>query len=293
MSKRKVLITHPRAKSRTTELILEEMNKIFDVVNVPLDDIIVCASSDGVEVRTNGELLHDFDYFLPRIDGKRMLHGYNVVKAFDVLGIKHPYPAETLKIAHDKFLTTTVLGSNGINVPTTYALKSSKNIEKLTNKLEFPVVVKLVSGSGGKGVMFANTEEELKAMVSSMESLKQEIVVQEFIPNKGEDMRVLLLGYEVAAAMKRLAAEGEKRANVSSGGRAVAHDPSEDVKELAIKTAEALEARILAVDIIVDDEGTPYVIEVNVNPGIRGLMKATDKNIAKMLAEFVEREIKN
>ncbi len=288
-----VLVVHPKSKSKTTELILEAMRKPFDVVNLALDDIVVVSHTGGVEIRSNGRELNNVDYFFPRIDGKRVLHGYNVVKAYDYLGIKHPYPAETLRIAHDKFLTTLVLGNAGLPVPRTFALKSGSGLKKVKARLNFPVVVKIISGAGGKGVMFANSEEELAAMVGSMEALNQEIVLQEFIPNKGEDIRILVLGEEVAAAMKRIAPKSDKRANISGGGKAVSYDPPDEVKEIAIKASETLEARILAVDIIIDTDGNPWIIEVNVNPGIRGLMKATDKNIARMIAEFVEREIKS
>jgi ribosomal protein S6--L-glutamate ligase len=289
--KRKILITSPKKLSETTSMIIAEAEKLFRVNYVPLNEITIRISEKGIEVLHNKRNIGDVDYFLPRIDGKRLYYGYKVVSAFDVIDVRRPYPASTLLVAHDKFLSTLVLKKHGLPVPETYTIKSLKSLELLKNKLKFPLMVKLLSGSGGKGVMFIENEEQMMSVCKSMEELNQELIIQEFVENCGEDLRLLVLGNSIAAAMKRIAPEGEKRANISGGGKAIPYEPTDDVKEIALKTAEVLNAKILAVDIIIGKDNKARILEINVNPGIRGLMKATDKNIAKMIVEYVHEEV--
>ena len=289
--KGRLLIIAPKKMSETTKLIMEEAKRRFRVKFAPINEVVVKIDRQKQDVVYNNRSLMNVDYFLPKIDGKRAAYGYKIVKAFDFSGIKHPYTAETLRIAHDKFLSTFVLKTHGLPVPETYAIKSLSSLKAVAKKLDFPVIVKILSGSGGKGVMFVENEEQLMSVCGSMEALKQEVVIQEYIKNPGEDIRLLVLGNEAVAGMKRIACNGDKRANISAGGKGVLYEPDDEMKEIAIKTAEAVDARILAVDMVVDEKGNPFIIEINVNPGIRGLMKATDRNIAKMIVEFIEEEM--
>ena len=291
--RQKLLIIAPKKISETTRLIMEEAEKIFSVRFAPINEVVVRVSRKGHDVIHNSRSLMKVDYFRPKIDGKRASYGYKIVKAFDFSGIGHPYTAETLRIAHDKFLSTMVLKNKGLPVPETYAIKSMSTLKSVARKLRFPAIVKLLSGSGGKGVMFVENEEQLLSVCGSMEALRQEVVVQQYIENPGEDIRMLVLGQEVVAGMKRIASNGEKRANITAGGKGVRYEPTDEMKEIAIKTAEAVNARMLAVDMVVDERSEPFIIEINVNPGIRGLMKATDKNIARMIVEFIENELKS
>ncbi len=291
--KPKLLIIAPKKMAETTKLIMDEAKLRFNVVFAPINEVVVRIDKNGPDVVHQNKSLMNVDYFLPKIDGKRAVHGYKIMKVFDASGVKHPYTAETLMIAHDKFLSTFVLKKNNLPVPETYAVKSLSSLKAVARKLRFPVVVKILSGSGGKGVMFVENEEQLMSVCGSMEALKQEVIIQEYIKNPGEDIRLLVLGEDVVAGMKRIACNGEKRANISSGGKGILYEPDDEMRELAIKTAKAVNARILAIDLLVDEKGEPFIIEINVNPGIRGLMKATDKNIAKMIVEFIESEIKD
>jgi len=118
-----------------------------------------------------------------------------------------------------------------------------------------------------------------------LSELDQMICLQKFLPNPGEDIRVFIVNGEVVAAMKRRAAPNEWRSNIHMGGIGIAHKPSTQESETAIKAAEAVEIEIAGVDLITV-EHQPYVIEVNASPGFRGLLSATGINAANNIADY-------
>ena len=293
---KKLLIAAPKNMAGTTKLIIEEAKKLFKVHYAPIKDIALTVSEDKTLIEHNSRDLTEVDYFMPKVDAFRAYYGYQIVKAFEFYpDIPKPYSARAIQIAHDKFLTTAILSHNKIPVPKTYLVKTKKGIKNIASKIKFPIMIKLMSGSGGMGVMYVENEAAMGSIIESMNILKQEALVQEYIDNPGEDIRVFVAGGEIIGAMKRVAAPGEKRANIKAGGHGIKYTPTSEIAEICFKSAEAIEAKICAIDIVeghrVDGEG-PKVIEVNINPGIRGLTAATGTNIAKKLVEYAYNECK-
>ncbi len=95
-----------------------------------------------------------------------------------------------------------------------------------------------------------------------------------------------MAGDNVIGSMKRIAKDGEKRANVKAGGTPAKYTATDEVKDISIRAAKAVGADICAVDLIESRKG-PVVIEVNINPGLVGLTAATNFNIAKRVVEYV------
>lgn len=284
---KKLLIAAPKNLAGTTELLIAEAKKQFSVHYAPIKDITLTVSGNRTQIEHNSRGLTDIDYFLPKIDAFRAYYGYQIVKAFEFYPeIPKPYSARAVHIAHDKFLTTATLSHNGIPVPKTYLVKTKRGIANLASKINFPIMIKLMNGSGGMGVMYVDNHDAMGSIIESMNILKQEALVQEYIENAGEDLRVLVAGDEIIGAMKRVAAPGEKRANIKAGGHGVKYAPPKEIEEIAFKSAEAIEAKICAIDIVEGKDG-PKVIEANINPGIRGLTAATGANIAKKIIDYV------
>ena len=125
----------------------------------------------------------DFDYLLPRIDSKRASFGYHIMRYFDVIGMKKPYSSEAILIAHNKFATIWELKKAGLPVPDTYYTASKESAEKILGKMDFPAVIKIVGGFGGKGVMFAESEETGKSVVRTLDMLKQELMIEKYVEN--------------------------------------------------------------------------------------------------------------
>ncbi|MBU4300044.1 MAG: RimK family alpha-L-glutamate ligase [Nanoarchaeota archaeon] len=289
---KKLLVAAPKNMAVTTRLIIEEAKKLFKVHYAPIKDVALTVSEDRTLIEHNSRDLTDIDYLMPKVDSFRAYYGYQIVKAFEFYPeIIKPYSPRAIQIAHDKFLTMAILSHNKIPVPKTYLVKTKKGIKNIASKIIFPVMVKLMNGSGGIGVMYVENEEAMESIIESMNLLKQEALVQEYIENPGEDIRVLVAGGEVLGAMKRIAAPGEKRANIKAGGHGIKYLPTSEISEISFKSAEAIEAKICAVDIVEGTNGAgPKVIEVNINPGIRGLTAATGTNIAKKIVEYAYME---
>ncbi len=284
--KPKLLMITPRKYAKTTEMIIEEAGQLFDLIVAPIDDIIISIDNKRLNLEYEGRDITKVDYVLPKIDSKRAVYGFEIINAFDAFPVPKPYHAATILVAHDKFLTSIVLAHSNIPVPKTYIVKTKKAFESIRSNIKYPLMAKLKGGSGGQGIMYVENKESMESIISSMEVLKEEILIQEFIENPGEDIRVLVAGDTVIGSMKRIAKEGEKRANVKAGGTPAKYTATEEIKDISIRAAKAVGANICAVDLIESSKG-PVVIEVNINPGLVGLTAATNFNIAKRIVEYV------
>lgn len=277
--------------SHTTMRLIEEAKKEFEVVEVIPTTEVKLKIEKGLDAIFGKQSLKEFDYILPRIDAKRAQTGYPVVRFLDDMGVKKPYPAETILIAHNKFITLEELAKKGINVPESYLTGSRDGAMEILEKQKMPVVLKLLSGFGGKGVLFMESKEAAQSAIDTMKTLEQDILIEKFIPNAFEDIRGLVAGNEVIASFKRVAAPGEVRANISIGGTGKAFKLTEEMENMVLKSAEAIKSKICAIDMIEGKDGVS-VIEVNINPGIEGIEKATNMNVAEKIIAFVKEEAK-
>lgn len=279
-----------KAAGYTTKRLHEEAKKQFTVTLIPLIQVKLKIDKK-LEVLYEKKSLTMYDYFLPRIDSKRAAMGYPVVSFLETLGMRIPYPADTVLVAHNKFLTLQRLLSKGVPVPRTWLTGSKQAAKNILKKEQLPIILKLLSGFGGQGVMIMETKEAAETAIDTMRSLKQEILLEEFIDNPGEDTRAVIAGDEIIATYKRIAAKGEKKANIHAGGRSQQWKLTSEDEELAFKAAEAIRADICAVDMI-NSRSQTYVMEVNINPGLEGIEKTTNINVAQRIIDFVKTETK-
>ncbi len=288
----KIAILGPGKKktSYTTERLVEEAKKAAKAELIPLIDIKLRIDK-GLHVLYEKKELHKFDYVLPRIDSKRAAIGYPIVRFLDRMNVRKPYPAETILIAHNKFLTLEQLVGEGIRVPETYMTGSKVVAGEIVKKQKMPIILKILSSFGGHGVMVLESREAAETMIEAMSTLKQEILIEKYIPNPGEDIRGIVAGDEIVASYKRIAAPGEKKANIHMGGKGVPYKLDSEMEEIVFRSAKAVKARICAVDMIESKNG-PQVIEVNINPGLQGIEKATSINVAKRIIDYCVNEAK-
>ena len=286
-----ILGASPAKISYTTKKLLEEAKKEFKSVEIVPVIKVKLKLNKGADAIFGKKSLRDFDYILPRIDSKRAQIGYPVVRFLDDMGIKKPYPAETILIAHNKFITLEQFVKNGIPVPETYLTGSRESAMEILDKQKMPILLKLLSGFGGKGVMVMESKEAARSAIDTMKTLEQDILIEKYIPNPGEDIRGIVAGDEIIASFKRIAAPGEKRANIKMGGKGESFKLSEEMQDMTLKCAEAIKSKICAVDMIQGKDGL-HVIEVNINPGIGEIEKATNINVAQRIIGFVRDEIK-
>lgn len=275
----------------TTNRLLEEAEKAgIDTNFIPLIDIKLKVDKD-LDIIFEKKSLKEFDYILPRIDSKRVVIGYPVIRFLDEMKINKPYKAETVLIAHNKFITLERLAANNIPVPETYLTGSKDSANEILKKQKLPLMIKMLSGFGGQGVMIIESQDAAKTVIDTMQTLKQQILIEKFVDNPGEDIRGIVAGNEIIASYKRIASKDDKRANIYAGGRAVVFKLTPEMEEMAIRSAKAVDSKICAVDMVQGNDGKVSVIEVNINLGLRGIEKTTSINVAQRIIDFVKSEM--
>ncbi len=281
-----------RAMGYSTKRLIEEAKTAgIKTEHIPILEVKLVVN-DKTDAIYGKKSLGKFDYVLPRIDSKRAGIGYPVIRFLDLLGVRKPYSAEALRIAHDKFITLERLAFSSVNVPETYLTGSKSVAKEIVKKGRLPMMIKLLSGYGGQGVMVMESKEAAESTIDTMQTLHQQILIEKFLKNPGEDIRGIVAGDEIIASYKRIAAIGEVRANIHAGGRGEAFKLTPEMEETVFKSAKAIGARICAVDMI-ESKGRPSVLEVNINPGIQGIEKVTGINVAKRMIDFVKSEVKS
>ena len=174
----------------------------------------------------------------------------------------------------------------GIKTPITYLAATTRAAKKLMEDVHFPIIMKVPSGTQGKGVMSVDSLASARSMLDALESLRQPVIIQEYIETNATDIRAIVAGKKVIASMKRKGRGGDIRSNIHQGGIGLAYNLDYETENIAVKSSRAVGADISGVDILESIKGS-MVIEVNLSPGLRGIMNATKQNVPKMIAEFL------
>ena len=179
----------------------------------------------------------------------------------------------------DKFLTTARLGRAGIPVPETVACQTAQQGLEAFDRLGGDVVFKPLFGSEGRGMVRVTDRETAWRVATTLERLGAVLYAQAFVRHPGWDMRVFTLGGRVLAAMTRHS-HCDWRTNVALGGEARPATAPAEAEALALQSAAVMGAEMAGVDLLTDEDGKWWVIEVNAVPGWRGLAEATGQDIA-------------
>ncbi len=273
-------------RSKSSQWIGEAMKNYFDEVDdLDLKNIEVRTSTHGLIVKYKGGKIGDYDCVYAKGSFRFPLLLRSIS---DVISKKcyMPLRPEAFTIGPDKWLTYLELQKNGVPMPATYLSPTLDIAKKILKEVTYPVIMKFPSGTQGKGVMYAGDYAAASSMLDALSALNQAVIIQEYIETDGTDMRLIVAGDEVVAAMKRVAVSEEKRANIHAGGKGAPFEPDEITKRVAVKTAKVVGADICAVDLLPSAKG-PLVIEVNLSPGLQGITKATGINVADLLAKFL------
>ncbi len=272
--------------SKSSLMVAEAMKKYFDEVDlVQLKDIEVSLGKEG-GVFYEGELLKKYDCIYLK-GSFRYAHLLRSVAS--MLEDKVPYmplASSAFTIVHNKLLTHLTLQQHNIAMPKTYISSTVEAAKDVLKKVKYPVVMKFPEGTQGKGVMFADSVSSASSMLDALGALKQPFIIQEYVETEGSDIRALVIGDKVVAAMKRIAQRDEKRANIHIGGVGEYVELDRVARKLAVDTAKALKADICGVDILEGPFG-PVVIEANISPGLQGLSEVSKADVADEIARFL------
>ncbi|WP_371157893.1 30S ribosomal protein S6--L-glutamate ligase [Jannaschia sp. 2305UL9-9] len=245
------------------------------------------------EIFYNGEKLEGFDAVIPRIGASVTFYGTAVLRQFEMMGVYPLNESVAIGRSRDKLRSMQLLARDGIGLPvTTFAHDPKVADEVVALAGGTPVVIKLLEGTQGLGVVLADTDRSAKSVIEAFRATNTNILVQEFIKEAGgTDIRAIVVGGKVIAAMKRTGAEGEFRSNLHRGGSANVIKLSPEERSTAVRAAKAMGLNCCGVDMLRANHG-PVVMEVNSSPGLEGVEKATGLDIAGKIIEYLEKNAK-
>lgn len=249
-------------------------------------------TSSRPTVRYHGKELPRYDAIIPRIGASVTFYGTAVARQFEVMGTFNVNESVAISRSRDKLRSLQLLSRKGIGLPRTGFASKPDNIKDLIKNVGgAPVVIKLLEGTQGIGVVLADTAKAAESVIEAFMGLKANILVQEFIKEAGgADIRCLVVGGKVVAAMKRQGAEGEFRSNLHLGGSASIVKLSKAERQTAVNAAKIMGLNVCGVDLLQSETG-PMVMEVNSSPGLEGIETATNKDVAGMIIEFIEKSV--
>jgi ribosomal protein S6--L-glutamate ligase len=209
-----------------------------------------------------------------------------------MMGVYCLNESQAIARSRDKLRSLQILSRHDIGVPPTLFTRQADHVQDCIDRVEGPpVVVKLLQGTQGIGVVLAESNRAASSVIEAFHGLDQNILIQKFIKEaKGADIRALVVGRKVVAAMKRQALAGEFRSNLHRGGRATSVKLSPEYRRTALAAARVLGLSVAGVDMIESSEG-PMVMEVNSSPGLEGIQKTTGIDVASTFFEHLEAEV--
>jgi ribosomal protein S6--L-glutamate ligase len=244
-------------------------------------------------IHYDGRVLEGIDAIIPRIGASITFYGTAVVRQFEMMGVFSLNESVAISRSRDKLRSLQLLSRKGIGLPVTGFAHSPADTEDLLDVVGgAPVVVKLLQGTQGKGIVLAETRKAAESVVEAFRGLNANFLVQEFIAEAGgADIRCLVIGERVVASMQRQAAEGEFRSNLHRGGTAKLVKITPEERSTAVRAARIMGLNVAGVDILRSNHG-PVVMEVNSSPGLEGIEKATGKDVAAMIIDYIEKNAK-
>jgi ribosomal protein S6--L-glutamate ligase len=245
------------------------------------------------EMHYKGREISGYEAIIPRIGASVTFYGTAVLRQFEQMGAFTPNGSDAILRARDKLRAHQLLARQGIGLPTTVF---GDNPDDTTDLLDMlgppPHVIKLTEGAQGAGVILAERKSSSRSVIEALRGLYANFLVQEFIAEaRGADIRCLVVGGRVVAAMRRQAPKGEFRSNLHRGGTARAVEISDAERDTAIRAAATLGLGVAGVDLLRSHRG-PLVLEVNASPGLEGIEGATGLDVAGAMVEYVERRVR-
>jgi ribosomal protein S6--L-glutamate ligase len=250
--------------------------------------------SSRPSVHYNGEAIEGVNAIIPRIGASITFHGAAVVRQFEVMGVYSVNESVAITRSRDKLRSLQLLSRKGIGLPKTGFANAPGDTEDLLKIVGgAPVVIKLLEGTQGVGVVLAETTKAAESVIEAFRGLRANFMVQEFIKEAGgADIRCFVIGDKVVASMMRKGKEGEFRSNLHRGGSANLVKITPEERKTAVRSARVMGLNVAGVDLLRSDRG-PVVMEVNSSPGLEGIEKATGKDVAGMIIEFIEKNARH
>ena len=242
---------------------------------------------------TDTTVAEELDALMVRPVGRgsleELIFRMDVLYRLQRLGVYIVNPPEAIEHCVDKYDVLTILEENGIAVPRTTVTESVDEALKAFDELGRDVVVKPLFGSRGLGSTRIRDADIAYTVFRAIAFYRGVIYIQEFIQHGSSDIRAFVIGDRVAAAMRRVA-QGWKT-NYSQGARPEAVCLDKTLEDMAVKSAKLVDCKVAGVDIL-ESPKRPVLVEVNSQPGWKGLQSITKACIADEIVGFILSELK-
>ncbi|MEQ8342040.1 30S ribosomal protein S6--L-glutamate ligase [Marinovum algicola] len=289
----RVAVLSREANYSTARLVAEGEERGHVVETIDTTRCYMAINALAPDVYYDGKRLPRYDAVIPRIVASITSYGTAVVRQFETIGTYCINGSAGITQSRDKLCAHQLMARHKIGMPNTAFAASPKDTDGLIGLVgTAPLIVKLLESTQGKGVVLAETKKAAQSVIDAFRGLKANFLVQDFVKEAaGEDIRCLVVGGKVVAAMKRTGAEGDFRSNLHRGGSAQVVRISKAEREAAVKAARVFGLKLAGVDLL-RSEGGPKVLEVNSSPGLEGIEKASGKNIAGLLYDHIETHVR-
>lgn len=277
----------------TKRLVQEATAKGWEVKVIDYLKCTIEIMKGELLVNYEGKLLPIPDAIIPRIGASKTFYGAAMVRHFEMQDVFSTTGNLALTRSRDKLRSLQVLSKNDVDLPrTVFASNKSNAKDVIALSGGAPLVLKILEGTQGVGVVLVDSKKAAKSVLDAFYGMDVNLLVQEYVEEaNGTDIRAFIVDNEVVGAMKRQGAEGDFRSNLHQGGSAVAYKLSRKEKATAIAAARAMGLGVCGVDMIPSKRG-PLVMEVNSSPGLEGIEKSTNINIAQKIMDYIEKNIK-
>ena len=250
------------------------------------------SSEDEPDLQFRGKRLSHYDAILPRIGNSITYFGTAVVRQFEQMDVYTPNTSCGIANSRDKLRATQILSRHQIGMPATTFVRDRADVIPAIERVGgAPVVIKLLEGTQGIGVILAPDLKVAEAIIETLQSTRQNVLIQRFVKeSKGRDIRALVVGDRVVAAMRRVAQGDEFRSNVHRGGSVEPVDLDPEFERVAVRSAQIMGLRVAGVDMLEGSDG-PLVMEVNSSPGLEGIERATKLDVAGAIIDFIDNQV--
>jgi len=237
--------------------------------------------------------LSSYDAVLPRIGASITYFGTAVVRQFEQMDVFCTNSSLGIVNSRDKLRSLQILSRHHIGIPhTAFARDKGDVLPAIERVGGAPVIIKLLEGTQGVGVILAESEKVAEAIIETLQSTRQNVLIQKFVAeSKGRDIRAIVVGDQVVAAMRRVAQGQEFRSNVHRGGTVEAVELDDVYRDTAVRSAQIMGLRVAGVDMLEGKDG-PQVMEVNSSPGLEGIEAATKLDVAGAIVDYVAAQVK-
>lgn len=289
----KVVILSRMKRCYSTRRLKEACTKRGHVAQV-LDTLkfSMMLERDEPELYYRHRRIGNVDAVIPRIGASITFFGVSVVRQFEQMGVYCANESIAITRSRDKLRATQILSRYDIGIPPTVFVRDRDEILPAIDRIGgVPVIIKLLEGTQGVGVILAETEKAAEAIIQALQLARLNVLVQKFVKeSEGRDLRAIVVGDRVVAAMRRKAPAGEFRSNVHRGGTVEGVQLDAEGERTAIRAAQILGLNVAGVDMLESDEG-PQVLEVNSSPGLEGIERATGIDVADAIVGDIEQRV--